>query len=235
MVRAAKGAASTVTIGTVLLLLGGCGGNVVEDGNGTGSTGGGTTTGSPDPCATPPTPFGSSVALTLARCQPELPASARLLQINSSTGGDMDAQGRSGIWRMTFRDADADQPRYHIEASPLGVKVQVSDGGLLCPGEELEPFASEVVVPDVIARFADHDPYDGGATHFFAFQTTACLSNAVWPEGRSVTILRGDPMVPPYKPGDWWWFASYTGENTFEELCGPCMQGTGASCSPCYP
>jgi hypothetical protein len=233
MVRVADGAASTVTICAALLLLSGCGGKVIVGGDGTASSGD-ATTGSTDPCATPSTPFGSFVALKLAYCQPELPPSARLLQINSSPNGDVDAQGSSGIWRMTFRDADADHPRYRIEASPLGVQVQVGDGDLTCSGEELDPFDSEVVVPDLIARFAEHDPYEGGVANFFAFQTTACLATEVWPEGRIVTILRVDPTVSPDTPGNWWWFASYSGENAFEKLCGPCAQGSGASCSPCF-
>lgn len=225
---------STIGIlGTALLLLGGCGGKVVVDGEATTASSTGSTVPTPSPCAVPSTPFSSAVALTLAHCQPELPATARLLQIVSSPYGDLDDQGSSGVWRMRFHDQGSGPSWYTVKTSPLGVELDTGVDDFSCPGEDLVPFDSAIVMPDVIARFAAHDPYKGGVTNFFALQTTACLAQNGFPEGRYVHIISSDPEVPG-PDGNHHWFATYSGESSFVKLCGPCNQGLGATCMPCF-
>ena len=208
--------------GLIAAMLLGCSGSVettADSGSSSGSSSS-SGTGEPDPCATRTEPFDSNAALAQIHCA--YPTYTQLELLRSSPGGDLDPLGRSSQWNFRVRD-DASHliVRGSVNASHGLLQEPADPSESFCGDSEIIALDSAIVIPDLIPRFAKHDPYVGGYTNYFLFQDAIC-PNSSGPGHADVQILRPQPPGAPPDTMPDYWHGHYASGSTFVKLCGPC-------------
>jgi hypothetical protein len=226
-------------LGLLAAFLLGCTGSVETSADSAGASGTSASTGAGvvDPCAIPTAAFDSNTAVAQVRCL--LPTYTKLGFLWSSSGGDLDALGRSSQWNLDVLDDTAGlRVRAGVTVSNGVVTESADPTPNKCPGNETILRDTTVVVPDAIERFAKHDPYVGGYTNYFWVQAAPCPIEDFKGYAK-VVIRRPDPSLigmPDGMPHLDSWYAHYDAASKFVKLCGPCSGAfsNDDDCSTCF-